>query len=215
MILTVAATEFEFQPFGERVKLSDYERLICGVGPLESCLRLARYLEQKSSDISMVVNFGVAGAYCSEKHDSPGLLDICVAKTEYFGDLGICFPRRIDDLPENFGQKKFLLDPAARKVAEQELQRGEIKHYTGNFVTVSCVSGTRERGAILQRKHQAICENMEGAALARVCEEYSVPLLQIRCISNMVDNREPGKWKLTEAAEKCGKIVAFLVERLG
>jgi len=215
MILAVAATEFELQPFDEHVKLTDYQRLISGVGPLESCLRLARYLEQKSSDISMVVNFGVAGAYLSEKQGTPSLLDICVAKTEYFGDLGICFPRRIDDLPENLVQTKFQLDPEVRKAAEKELQRGQIKYVSGDFVTVSCVSGTRERGAIMQRKHQAICENMEGAALARVCEEYSLPLLQIRCISNMVDNRDPGKWKLTEAVEKCGKTVAFLVEQLG
>ena len=215
MILAVAATEFEMQPFRESIQTHQYVSLTCGVGPVESCLRLTSFLGQKSSDISMVVNFGVAGAYISENQDGPGLLDICIAETEIFGDLGICFPRRLDDLPGELVQKEFALASEIRENSEQVLQNDNIKYYCGPFVTVSCVSGTRERGTMLQHKYQAICENMEGAALARVCNEFSLPLLQLRCISNMVDNRDPGKWKLTEAAEKGGKTAAFIVDRIG
>ncbi len=216
MILAVAATEFEIDPFRENITAGQCQNLICGVGPVESCLRLTRYLEQKSSDLSLVVNFGVAGAYCSEDQaDGPQLLDICLAEAEYLGDLGICFPRRLDDLPGELVTKEYILDSGIRKRAEQELQQSNIKYHSGPFVTVSSASGTRERGTLLQRKHRAICENMEGAAIARVCNEYNLPLLQLRCISNMVDNRDPERWKLSEAAEICGKTAAFLIERLG
>ncbi len=215
MILVVAATEFEMQSFRVHPKTSQCLEHICGVGPVESCLRLARFLEKKSSDISMVVNFGVGGAYLQEGVIVPGLLDICLAESEYFGDLGICFPRRLEDLAGDLVTNEFFLDVGIRKRAEQALQKCTIDYFSGPFVTVNSVSGTRERGAMLQRKYQAICENMEGAAIARVCAEFSLPLLQLRCISNMVDNRDAGNWKLAEAADRIGKTTAFLVGRIG
>lgn len=215
MILVVAATEFEMQSFREHLKPPQCLEHICGVGPVESCLRLTKYLGNKGSDISLVVNFGVGGAYLKEGVKGPDLLDICIAEVEYLGDLGICFPRRFDDLPGDLVTKEFLLDVDLRKRAEQVLQKSTIDYFSGPFVTVNSVSGTRERGAMLQNKYQAICENMEGAAIARVCAEFSMPLLQLRCISNMVDNRDAGNWKLAEAADRIGKTTAFLVDRIG
>ena len=51
---------------------------------------------------------------------------------------------------------------------------------------------------------------MEGAAVARVCEKFSLPLLEIRCISNMVEDREVGRWKIQEACVKAAHA-AFLI----
>ena len=107
MILAVAATEIEMDAYLRAGVNSSNETLVSGVGMLESCLNLCRYLEKKHNTISTVVNFGVAGAYFSGEQNMPDLLDMCIAKQEILGDLGICFPRRFDDLGEELGAKKF------------------------------------------------------------------------------------------------------------
>ena len=55
---------------------------------------------------------------------------------------------------------------------------------------------------------------MEGAAAARVCAEHDVPLIEIRAVSNMVENRDPKKWKLSEACNRAGEAAALLLEEL-
>ncbi len=215
MILAVAATEFELAPFTEALGKAFQPSLMCGVGPVESCFRLTRFLEKNCLDISAVINFGVAGAYIDTTAEMPALLDLCLAETDVLGDVGICFPRRIDNLSEEpAAAGHFTFDHGLRSRAGQILRQNSIVALSGNFVTVSCVSGTRERGEIFRRKYNAICENMEGAALARVCADFSLPLLQLRCVSNHVEDRDPAGWRLEQACAEAGKAAALLVEGL-
>jgi futalosine hydrolase len=81
-------------------------------------------------------------------------------------------------------------------------------------VTVNSVSAVLARGNFLQKTWDGICENMEGAAIARVCQEYNLPLVQMRVISNLVEDRDPAKWCLKEACERAGKVAAILVKEL-
>jgi futalosine hydrolase len=69
---------------------------------------------------------------------------------------------------------------------------------------------------MFENKFDAICENMEGAALARVSQEFGIPFLELRAISNMVENRDQSAWQIREAAEKAAIFAAgfalFLLE---
>ncbi len=109
---------------------------------------------------------------------------------------------------------EFALDHQLLAVAGRSLERAGIKYRTGNFVTVSSTSGTVARGRYLQDKFKAICENMEGAALARVCQHFALPCLEIRCVSNMVINRSDQRWLAAEAAESCSQAVKIVLEGL-
>jgi futalosine hydrolase len=55
---------------------------------------------------------------------------------------------------------------------------------------------------------------MEGGAVARVCEEFAVPCLAVRCVSNMVEDRNLASWQLAAAVQKCGQAVSLLVDHL-
>jgi len=57
-------------------------------------------------------------------------------------------------------------------------------------------------------------ENMEGGAVARVCEAYNLPLLEMRAISNYVEDRDLGRWKLHEACDEAGRAAAILLKGL-
>jgi futalosine hydrolase len=70
-----------------------------------------------------------------------------------------------------------------------------------------------KRAKELEKKFHVICENMEGAAVAHVCISYGIPVVEIRGISNTVEDRDMKKWDIRMAAENCQKVVKeFLKE---
>ncbi|MBU4319798.1 MAG: hypothetical protein KJ739_01735, partial [Nitrospinae bacterium] len=95
---------------------------------------------------------------------------------------------------------------------------GDYRIKSGAFVTVSTVTGTDKRARELEKRFSAaggaICENMEGAAVAHVCAMYGIPMLEIRGISNIVEDRDRSKWDVKTAAENCQKtVLTFLLSR--
>ena len=224
MILAVAATEFEMSPLvqlltgGGEKPASAWRTLITGVGPLETTLRLTRYLESCDVGIDCVVNFGVAGAYVSDLPDTggnAGLLDLCLAEQESFGDFGICFADRIEAFDVQLGGAVvFPLDQDLLSRAGEVLTRHEQAYRRGNFVTVAAASATRQRGAMLAARFNGLCENMEGAAVARVCAEFSLPVLELRAISNLVLDRDLSCWQMAAACERAAEAAALLIQEL-
>lgn len=192
----------------------DVDFLITGVGLVEASYSLSRYLSFSSSKIQAVINFGVGGAFVSSA--AAGLLDLCLARQEVLADLGICINGRV--VP--FAADKldvatsFFLPVDLSTQAEKILAADNFFCKKGTFVTVNCVSGTRQRGDELARIHHGLCENMEGAAVARVCQGFRIPLIEIRCISNLVVDRDPSSWRLRDACRKCGEAAACLVRGL-
>lgn len=229
MILAVAATEFEMKPLAQflamdrDISLQEGRSLPCftliaGVGPVETTLRLTRYLERRDLRIDKVLNFGVAGAYVCESSSwgNGGLLDLCLAEQENLGDFGICFADRFEALDEKLGGSTvFPLDQTMLHQARKILDCHGMACRCGNFVTVSAASATRQRGAMLAARYQGLCENMEGAAVARVCAEFSLPLLEVRAISNLVEDRDLSRWKMADACARAAEAAALLVREIG
>ncbi len=214
MLLIVAATEGETAPVRKALgQRNDVVYLVTGVGPLETTLHLTRFLVRNGKKISKVMNIGVAGAYLDS---GPQLLDICLAERDVIGDFGICgdgeivsFARHDLQPPVRFDLQNLML-----KQAEEIFAHHDIEYFTGSFVTVNCTSGTAARGLFLRDRYQAICENMEGAAVARVCEEFGISCLEMRCVSNLVEDRDVSKWRLSAAVETMAAVAALLVNEL-
>jgi futalosine hydrolase len=211
MLLLVAATEMEMAPVRKALgQRNDIVYLVTGAGPLETALHLTRFLVGNRKKITKVMNIGVAGAYIDS---GPQLLDICLAERELLGDFGICGDGEIvpfvqHDLqpPVQFDLQSFLL-----KQAEEIFVQHDIQYSKGSFVTVNCTSGTAARGLLLRDRYKAICDNMEGAAVARVCGEFGIFCLEVRCVSNMVEDRDVSNWRLAAAAETMAAAAALLV----
>ena len=220
MYLVTAATPFELDPLlracppGAR-----FESLVCGVGPVETALRLSVLLARREAAGALryrgVINIGVAGAY-RRAEGGADLLDLCLAEREVLGDLGICDEETITSLRSDTLEivDAFDLDRPLLQEAEVLLAGHGIHCRRGTFVTVNCVSATSRRGDLLARRHEALCENMEGAAAARVCLEYGLPLLELRCVSNLVEDRDPRTWRLRAASDRCGRAAALLINGL-
>ncbi|MFP3983385.1 MAG: futalosine hydrolase [Desulfurivibrionaceae bacterium] len=217
--LLVASTERELIPLRERLGGNPrVSFLCCGVGPVEAAYSLSRFLaEQSVNPPSGVINFGIAGAYPGTGVD---LLDLGLATGEVMADLGVCDSEAVHFLTDsalNIKQEFELDSQPLFKRAADSLAEENIPFHKGVFVTLNCASATRERGEFFRNRHQGLCENMEGAALARVCAGFAVDFLELRTISNMVEDRDSGgKWLIDEAcdlgARWFGKLIMNLLQ---
>jgi len=183
-----------------------------------------------------IINSGVGGAY---PHSGLKIGDISMATKEIYGDEGVITSTGWKGIKETgiplvqTGKKKFFnefpLDkrltkdvlksvrpftphashPSPIPLPQGEGARGRVK--SGNFITVSTTTGTQKRATELEKRFNAICENMEGAAIAQICAIYKIPMLEIRGISNIVGVRDKNKWNLKLASENCQKAVLEII----
>lgn len=162
----------------------------------------ATLLIERYSPSALVV-FGIGGAY---QGSGLSIGEVAAAESETFGELGAMTPRGFLSA-KDMGLST--LTRGSRKYYEAfPLDRKLLKLVTGHtvtsgpFLTVSTVTGTLRGAKELMARHGgALCENMEGAAAANVCARYGVPMLEIRGISNMVEDRDKSRWAMKPAAE--------------
>lgn len=169
---------------------------------------------------SVVINFGIGGAYPSS---GLNVGDIAVAAKEVYADEGILLKDglhsfEITGIPllKVCGRKYFNDFPADKRLSRKALKAsGIVAHCkSGVFLTVSACTGTGKRAGELAGKFGPICENMEGAAVAQICRIYGIPFVEIRGISNIVEDRNMKKWDIELAAENCQKALVHFLEAL-
>jgi len=214
MYLIVAATEDEIKSLVHvSGKVEQVDFLVTGVGPVAAAVKLSSYLSNRSSELSAVLNIGVGGGYPNSGLE---ILDLCIAGQEFLGDLGICMGDEVLDLDTAKLQvtNRISMEGPLLSSVENILKTGCISYSIVNFITMNCCSGTEERGVYFQSKFLAACENMEGAAVALACQEFQVPCVEIRCISNMVEDRNLDNWQFADACDKVCTVARILLERL-
>jgi futalosine hydrolase len=214
MLLVAAATENEIKPLAQFLAEAEQVGVLAtGMGPVATAASLSKYLTLHGRSVEGVFNIGVAGAYIDS---GLAMLDICLAQQEFLGDFGICMEDRIQDfdpgLSETGRPLLFNNDLAVR--IKRIFSSHNIAFKNVNFVTVNCCTGTTERGEFLRDKFAAGCENMEGAAVAMVCKNFNIPCVEIRCVSNMVEDRDTGKWQLAAAIEKICRVAEVVLHEL-
>lgn len=161
--------------------------------------------------VKQIMSIGVGGAY-------PGsglnIGDIAIASKEIYGDDGVVTSKGLKGMKEigiplvQTGKKKYFNEypitfPPLVRGGNRGLDGAPCNIKTGNFVTVSAATGTQKRAKELEKRFNALCENMEGAAIAQICTIYKIPMLEIRGISNIVGVRYKRKWNLKLASESC------------
>lgn len=195
-------------------------QLVCcagGVGKANAAAAATWLLERYRPERLIIT--GCGGAY-----PGSGLSvgDLAVASDEIFGDEGVLAPQgwldmRAIGLPLlSEGDRSWYNSiPLARHEAQKTMQLADshgVRLVRGKFVTVSCCSGTKERGQELARRYQAVCENMEGAAVALAALRYGTPCLEIRGISNLVEDRDMARWDIAKAVEAAQRFVIKVLD---
>ncbi len=190
-----------------------------GVGKINAAAATAALIERCQP--GLVINTGCAGAYGGS---GLSIGDLAVASEEVLGDEGVLTSAGWQDLQAMKlpslvqGNRLYYNDiPISKLAAEKAMQLADyygVNLTRGRFVTVSTCSGSRQRGEELGRRCRAVAENMEGAAVALTCLRYGIDCMEIRGISNQVDERDMKAWDIPRAVEAAQRFVLKYIEEM-
>ncbi len=185
-----------------------------GIGSMLMTMQLTRFLTLHRP--RAVLLCGCGGSY-----PDSGLAvgDLALASAEIYGDCGVTtdagfVPLEQLSIPQEshfapIFQQSYNLDTPLLQSAARLLPEA----HCGTFVTVNNCSGTRKLSLQLQQQTGGICENMEGAAVAQVCAEFSCPLLEIRGISNPTGTRADHLWDIPLGMRVAQEAILTLLQR--
>lgn len=188
-----------------------------GLGKVNAASAATSLIERFSP--GLIVTTGCAGAYLSA-----GLAvgDLAVATAEVFAEEGVITKDGWQGLDligipaaEVRGQPYYNEFPLSLLFAERAMRLAAsigVPLMRGRFVTVSACSGTTERGDELAARFNAICETMEGAAVAQTALLYGVDCLEIRGVSNLVEDRDLSRWDIPLAVEGAQRFLLKFLE---
>jgi futalosine hydrolase len=193
--------------------------IVTGVGIANAAAATTSMIHLYSPDL--LVTTGCAGAY-----PGSGLAigDLALATTEVFADEGVADPEGWHSLEymkipllDRHGARVFnevTLSPQAADHAMRTARQGAITLHRGTFLTVSTCSGTRSRGKELSARFGGICENMEGAAVALVAARFGIDCLEVRGISNQVEDRDLSRWDIPLAVTNAQDFIGHHIREL-
>ncbi|MFF7053312.1 futalosine hydrolase [Streptomyces griseorubiginosus] len=184
--------------------------LAVGVGPALAAAGTATALTRAAVEgaaYGLVVSAGIAGGFLPEAPVG----SLVVADEITAADLGA-------ETAEGFVPVTALGFGAVTHRPPASLVRDAVAATGGRagaVLTVSTVTGTAERAAVLRARHTtALAEAMEGFGVAEAAAAHGVPVLEIRAVSNPVGPRDRAAWRigdaLTALTEGFGKLAPVL-----
>ncbi len=209
MKLLVVPTLKELRPIGEVLSLKSLPSspfpafsseltpevclTVCGMGIAQASACLAHALSRAS--YRQVILLGVAGVHPRSELSAGELVG---AISETYLRLGSIVEGDYKDLTANYSlhpvgslKSKF----PARVPADLQTEL-PWRH----FGTSDWISSTQEDLEFLNEFHPEIeVENMEGAAVAHVCQLFGVEFVELRALVNVLGNRDPSSWSWQDA----------------
>lgn len=213
LVLVLAATPLEAGPLQS---LPGF--VLTGMGAVNTAHALTRRLVEMPPP-SLVIQAGIAGAYAPA---GVPVGSLALATEEMYGDIGVITPGGwlptdeigIPLVPGTASRaprfNRFPLDANLVARAAALCESRQVR--TGRFLTLSQVTGVRALGDALYERFGAVCESMEGAAAAHICALYDIPFLELRGVSNLVEDRNRSAWRIEEAAAAAQSAVVHLLE---
>ena len=190
-ILLVVATKSEII----EDKFKDCDVIVTGVGMVNTTFSLTKILSEK--DYDLVINMGVAGSFSNEIR----IGDVVEVIEDVLSEIGFENGNSFSEFT-NFRVENSL------KVDEKT----NLKKAKG--ITVNTVHGNKKTIAEIVSRLSPDVESMEGAACFMVCDQFEIPCIQIRAISNKVEKRNKKNWNLDLAISNLNteveKIINFL-----
>ena len=177
----------------------DFDILITGVGMTATAFALGKTL---LADYKLVLNLGIAGSF----DHSISLGTVVQVMEDEFSELGAQDKDSFLSLSDlGFGKTTY-----DRRFTGHHALLNTLPQVKG--ITVNQVHGNQAAiDAVVNRLHPAT-ESMEGAAVFYACEQAALPCLQIRAISNYVEERNKESWKIGLAIKNLNQwAIEFLL----
>ncbi len=222
-VLIVSATEFEIKPLinnftfdsSEKKNIAEFQYnnlkidiLVAGIGICSTTFLLTKTLLENKYDL--IINTGICGSF---RDDVPIGSVVNVIKDE-FADLGITDKNNFHTLfDENLIEKNQF--PYKNGTLANNFNNNYLSKFRKvNGITVNSASGNRYQIEMRKNKYKADIESMEGAAFFYVCLNENLPFIQIRSISNFVEERNKKAWNIPLAVENLNIELTNLLNNL-
>ncbi|MYW00950.1 futalosine hydrolase [Streptomyces sp. SID3343] len=166
-----------------------------GVGPAAAAAGTAAALARDPYDL--VLSAGIGGGFAGVAPVGSTVLATRIVAADLGAETADGFVP-IEEL--GFGTGAFEADPDRLAHAGDALRAADIPLTVGPALTVSTVTGTAARAALLSERHPgAAVEGMEGFGVATAAAAFGVPVLELRTISNAVGPRDRAAWRIPAA----------------
>lgn len=215
-ILIVSATFFEIEKltkdlefikieenfYSKNLEKKSIDILVTGIGIPYTVYKLTKTLNKKKYDL--VLNMGIGGSITN----SLNIGDVVRVKSEEFADLGIRSKDSFSTLFEMglVDKNNFpFIDGSLSSTDFENNWFSNLKQVNG--ITVNTVNGNKKEIEELKKKFNADIETMEGAAVFYVCLMEKVAFIQIRAISNYVEERNKDNWDIPLAINNLMKTI--------
>jgi len=181
----------------------------CGIGKVNAAIGAQILCD--CFGITHIVNTGIAGSLCPEQD----IGDMVVSSDVWHHDfdcVAFGYPMcRIPGMPQSFAADETMIC-LAKQAAEQ----------TGSTVRIGRVAsgdqfvadpGLKDQ---IIRRTQALCTEMEGAAIAQTAYRNGIPFVILRCISDKADSSAEMDYPSFEkmAAQRCAQVTTLLTQSL-
>ena len=181
----------------------------CGIGKVNAAIGTQILCD--CFGVTHIVNTGIAGSLCAEQN----IGDMVVSSDVWHHDfdcVAFGYPMcRIPGMPQSFAADENMI-ALAQQAAEQ----------TGSTVRIGRIASGDQFVADPQLKTQiiertqALCTEMEGAAIAQTAYRNGIPFVILRCISDKADNSAEMDYPSFEAmaAQRCAQVAMALTQSL-
>ena len=183
----------------------------CGVGKVNAAL-CAQILCDVYG-VTHLVNTGIAGSLCAELD----IGDLVVSRDAMYHDFDITYwNRAIGEVP-GMGVIAFPADEALMNdafAAAEGVNSGHTK--IGRIASGDQFVCSKEKKDKIIADTQALCTEMEGAAIAHTAYRNGVPFVILRAISDKADDSAEMDYPTFEAiaARRCAEVTAALARKL-
>jgi futalosine hydrolase len=172
--------------------------IITGIGQYNTIKAITQHISLYGKPTSLI-NIGIAGTY----NMSAKLTSLVKVKKDIAYDQKVIHNNVIQDwkasgLPT---AKSNILIPKKPEYEKKIL----LEEATG--LTSDTISNNPERIKQITDIYNPTTETMEGAAFFFVANEFEIPSIQIRSISNYVGETNKSLWKISESIEELNRFV--------
>ncbi len=188
----------------------DIALLKSGIGKVAAATGTALLLEHCHPD--KVINTGTAGSLSAELHVG----DIVISDAVCYHDVDLTAfgyqPGQMAGCPVTFTPDPALISLAERCIGQLQLTAVRGLVCSGD----SFINGALPRARINTLFPAAIAVEMEAAAIAHVCEQYRVPFVVVRAISDTADKQSHLSFEefLSLAAKQSTLMVETMLQAL-
>ena len=184
------------------------EILITGAGMVHTAFHLGRLLLQKQYE--WVFNIGIAGSF--DKKLKIG--QIVQVQSQVFGDMGAEDKEDFIPITEMifFDENQFpYKEGRLYNFNESSLSLLQSLQAVSS-VTVNKVSGSKSSIKQIKKNFQADIESMEGAAVFYACLMSRQAFVELRSISNYVEERNKATWNIPLAIKNLNQLLIEIVD---